>query len=151
MPVISGRHNRRQLFVDVVILDVRGAPEDQTTENALAVSLEPLRALIDTGATATSITPNAAKKLALRIAGRQPVLTASGITEVPFYFFRVGFTYPVALEPVSQPAAFHVLPEPVVGSELIFDNSPFDILLGMDVLSQGDLKVLGNGEFSFEF
>lgn len=151
MPAISGRHNRKQIFLDVVVIDVRRDSASTPTAGDLSISLEPLRALVDTGATATSITPQAAAKLNLRMAGRRTVLTAGGATDVPFYFFKVGFSFPRPVEPVSHAIPFEVLPQPVIGSTLIFDGSPFDILLGMDVISQGDLKVFKNGEFVFDF
>ncbi len=151
MPVIRGRHNKHQIFLDVVILDARRESNFTTGDTALSVSMEPLRALVDTGATTTSITPKAAEKLRLRMAGNRKVLTASGSINVPYYFFHIGFSFPAPVEPVSSGAPFEVLPEPVTGSTLLFDNSPFDILLGMDVISQGDFKIFKNGEFVFEF
>lgn len=151
MPAIRGRHNKSQIFLDVVIIDVHRDSTPIPEVDYLSISLEPLRALVDTGATATSITPQAAVKLKLRMAGRRTVLTASGATDVPFYFFQVGFSFPSPVEPVSQATQFEVLPEPVIGSTLIFDNSPFDILLGMDVISQGNLMIRRDGSFSFEF
>lgn len=151
MPAIRGRHNKSQIFLDVVVIDVRSDSVSLPAVGDLSITLEPLRALVDTGATATSITPQAAAKLNLRMAGRRTVLTAGGPTDVPFYFFQVGFSFPTPVEPISHAAPFEVLPDPVIGSTLIFDGSPFDILLGMDVITQGDLKVFKNGEFVFDF
>lgn len=151
MPEIRGRHNKNQILLDAVVIDARRDLALTLSADDLSISLEPLRALVDIGATATSITPQAAARLDLRMAGRRTVRTASGITNVPSYFFQIGFSFPSSVEPVSQATPFAVLPEPVIGSTLIFDSSPFDILLGMDVISQGDLKVFRNGEFIFEF
>jgi hypothetical protein len=44
----------------------------------------------------------------------------------------------------------HVLPAPVQGGEIGATHG-FDVLLGMDVIGVGSLKVEGNGGFSFSF
>lgn len=151
MPIIKGHHNRKQIFLDVVLLDLKRDAHSSEDYSELLVRLESAKALIDTGATATSITPNAAAKLGLRMAGRQNVLTAGGPQYVPYYVFYVGFVYPEGVNPIAKPATFHVLPDPVTGAAFLFNSSPFDILLGMDVISQGDLFVRRDGNFSFEF
>jgi len=151
MPVISGHHNGHQIFIDVVLLDFQRDMPDFDNVSRTSINLEPVRALVDTGATATSITPGVSSRLGLRMAGQRSVLTAGGPTFVPYFFFKVGFVYPEHVEPVSRPAEFHVLPAAVVGSTFLFQDSPFDILLGMDVISQGDLIIRRDGSFRFEF
>jgi len=47
-------------------------------------------------------------------------------------------------------AMVHILPTPIYGAE-IASTSGFDVLLGMDVLSSGSLKIEGNGTFSWSF
>jgi len=44
----------------------------------------------------------------------------------------------------------HVLPLAIQGGEIASAHG-FDVLLGMDVLGIGSLKVEGNGTFSFSF
>lgn len=45
----------------------------------------------------------------------------------------------------------HVFSNPVEGAELNFASSKFDVLLGMDIISMGSLKIEGDGSFSFCF
>ena len=150
MPVIKGHHNRKQIFLDVVLIDMKRDIYGMDEFSNLSVQLEPVRALVDTGATATSITPAAAMRLGLRMAGRRRVQVAGGSVVVPYYLFKIGFVVSHDAEFNSPSINFHVLPEAIVGSTFLFQNSPFDILLGMDAISQGDLSICRDGIFSFE-
>jgi hypothetical protein len=44
----------------------------------------------------------------------------------------------------------HINPVPVYGGELPV-GAGFDVLLGMDILSSGSLKIEGSGHYSFSF
>jgi predicted aspartyl protease len=135
--LISGRYDRRRVIVEVAVLSRFASPVG-------SVTLQPLKALLDTGASSTSLAPEAARKLALAPIESRDVRTASGWHRARVYEFMIGFF------PDAQSAPY-VLPEPVAGLELSFEGSPFDILLGMDVISQGNLSIRRDGTFSFEF
>jgi hypothetical protein len=73
------------------------------------------------------------------------------------YEFYVAFTLPIVgplaqtikAPPGQTPVMVHVFPVLLYGGELAPGN--FDVLLGMDVLSSGSLKVEGSGHYSFSF
>lgn len=50
----------------------------------------------------------------------------------------------------ALPIAAHVNPTVIAGGELPLSHG-FDVLLGMDILSSGSLKIEGNGQASFSF
>ncbi|MEK7265977.1 MAG: retropepsin-like aspartic protease [Pseudomonadota bacterium] len=152
MPLISGSHNRRQIFFNVAIVGISIEATHYATGQLPSIGIlsEPVRALVDTGATATSISPGAASRLNLRPAGRRDVMTANGVRRSRSYEFQIAI---LSAEDASgsEPAPFYVLPQGVHGNELMADAFTFDILLGMDVISQGDLTIRRDGTFSFEF
>ncbi len=144
---VSGRHDGRRIIFDVTIIGTTSPPplQPSSDEDAVAaVALEPLRALVDTGASSTSIAPETARNLRLLSMQARDIRTASGWHRARVYEFWIG------LMPDAAAAPF-VLPAPIFGVELAFDGSPFDILLGMDVLSQGDLIIRPDRTFTFEF
>jgi hypothetical protein len=149
MSTIAGRHNGKQLFVDVSI--VSAALDHNATVFGIAANQalfsEPVKALIDTGSTATSISPLAVQRLNLRSGGKRDMMTANGPRRARYYDFRIGF-YSRREDGSAQ---FHILEKPVSGVALNVENVVFDILLGMDVISQGDLIIRRDGSFTFEF
>jgi predicted aspartyl protease len=134
---VSGSHDGRRIIVGVTVLSASARPFD-------AIALERLNALIDTGASATSIAPEAAQRLGLKSIETREVRTASGSHNALVYEFSIGF-FP------DEQSAPYVLPTPVRGVELSFGGSAFDILLGMDVLARGDLILRRDRSYSFEF
>lgn len=153
MPDIVGSHNCSQVFCSVVLLPVE---QFEATLDPLYLSklsnLQVLKALIDTGAQGTSITPNAAEKLGLEPIGMFGVQGIGGAKNHNFYLFKVGFVELQANEIGYQNPKFHVVDKEINGAD--FDcgaDADFDVLLGMDVLSIGTLTVAPNGQFKFSF
>lgn len=147
MSLISGAHDGRRVVWDVAVVGV-SLSGDPSLGNIRTTSVfsEPVKALVDTGATSTSISPQAARRLGLTSIGKRDVMTANGLRRARVYDFQI------ALIGVDAGAApFYVLPKAVSGTELNPDMFAFDILLGMDVISQGDLIIRRDGTFSFEF
>ena len=56
----------------------------------------------------------------------------------------------LGLKPQGRQQIIFYLPEPIYGAELTASLG-FDVLLGMDIISKGSLKIEGNGHFSFSF
>ena len=148
MPLVSGRHNGRQLIIDVAVVGVSLEADFLTPDREPAPSVfsEPVKAQIDTGATSTSVSPQVALALRLRPSGKRDVMTANGLRRARFFEFHVAM-----LGKGEGATPFYMLPRTVKGDELNSDRFVFDILLGMDVISQGDLSVRRDGTFSFEF
>ena len=158
MPCLWGSHNRSQLFLDVGIIDASSinlpsSPGQQLT-NLAPPSM--FRSLVDTGCQRTMISTNVVARLGLSAIGKVGVHgVGPNVTYHNAYLFHVAFVVPFvlpgqAVAPGLQvQAVVHVWPSPIYGGEIT--TTGFDVLLGMDVLSIGSLKVEGNGSFSFSF
>jgi len=152
MPCIWGQHNGSQLFCAVVILPPSGAvPANQTAATAL----------IDTGATTTGITTALAAQLQMQPVGIMQIHGVGGVQNHNSHLFLVGFPFafpPGAPLPAGHPPPppgqmpiqLHVLQKVIQGCAFR-GGGPFQVLLGMDVISVGSLVVQGNGTFSFSF
>jgi hypothetical protein len=94
--------------------------------------------------------------------GKVEVQGVSGTKEHNNYLFYVGFTTPmpgappIIVPPSAQGAPvqvqLHMIGVPIQGVE--FDagaHGSFDVLLGMDVISTGSLKIEGDGTFSWSW
>jgi hypothetical protein len=160
MPCIWGQHNSSQLFCPVAILPVNA----QFAQHGgfYAGPSHTANALIDTGATTTGLTTSLIAKLNMQPVGKIPIHGAGGVQHHNANLFYVGFVFlfpPGAalpsnlppLQPGQQPMQLHVLQKVIQGCEIHAANAPFEVLLGMDVISTGSLVVQGNGSFSFSF
>ena len=137
MPSIRGSLNNGQPLVDVLVGSV----------------LEPHRlhacvALVDTGCTITGITRTVVERLDLRHTTKTLVVTPLGEARRKAYPFSIGFLTESDAGVATARSPFY-FPEPVLGAEFV-ENSSFDILLGMDVLSKGRL-LFESGRFEFAF
>ena len=153
MPDIVGSHNGSQVFVPVVLLPIDRF-EDTLSPQWISkpATMQVLKALIDTGAQGTSITPNAANKLDLEPTGMIRVQGVGGAKLHYKYIFKVGFVDLQRNEIGFESPRFHIVDKEIEGAD--FDcgiDADFDILLGMDVLSIGTLTISNTGNFKFSF
>ncbi len=51
----------------------------------------------------------------------------------------------------AEAGQVHILDEVIEGAELTAGSAKFDVLLGMDIIGIGSLKIDGDGSFSFSF
>jgi predicted aspartyl protease len=109
----------------------------------------PFRALIDTGATRTMIATRVVERLGLQQVNKIEVSGLGGSSWRRAYLFHVAFyaTPPVDANDIST---IHICPKEINGGELS-DEHTFDVLLGMDVLTTGNLRVDKDGTFIFSF
>jgi predicted aspartyl protease len=108
---------------------------------------ESFTALVDTGATRTCVIQNVVDRLSLARRGRIEIRNVSGAALHWTYLFQV------AIWPVSDdgsPQAPFGLEEPIEGADL-GDGRLFDVLLGMDILERGALKMDTKGNFELAF
>ena len=142
MPVLTLRHNGQELFLPVCILP-------PLSEHTGPFPL--FKALVDTGATVTCISEQVASAVGLRPHGRTTVVGVAGLSTQNSYIFRLGFS---ADRPENQSLqaveAMYLLKADILGAQ-IETTGDYDVLLGMDVLSTGQLVVNGSGTFSFAF
>ena len=153
MPVLWGRHDWSQVFLSVVVL---GAAEaDRARAGWTPAKVQFCKALIDTGAMSTCLSKRIAEQIGLAPIGKVPVHSVSGLQHHNSYLFYVGFSVvPLRAEsvasgpPETSPPEIQVLPIPIQGVELDSGHD-FDVLLGMDVIATGSLKIEGDGTFSW--
>jgi hypothetical protein len=137
MRSIRGSLNYLQPLVDVSI-----------AAHYKPLARRPYIALIDTGATRTCITRRVLDELQLQAKGKLLVASATSTPER-----RMAYGYSLGLfcqTDDSSATSLYVVPHEFV-APWFQDNGNFDVLLGMDVLSQGTLTFKPDGRFSFEF
>lgn len=140
MFTIKGTHNGKRLLCNVVLL---APPAGVTLIDHTAPNATPLayRALIDTGATSSGITPKVVEELGLAPVGSRPITHAGGADEFYAYYFKLGF-----LKDANDPGIMEVYDAPVEGFRLPENNRLFEVIIGMDVISRGRL-VIDNNKF----
>ncbi len=140
MRTLSGRHDSRQIILPVAILG-SDEPTDLTYVRASA--------LLDTGATSSGLAPNLIAKLSLRAHEKRPFIVATEQRLVDYYCFRIGLFDNNGAELNGTMQIPFVFAE-TDGFEISTSHS-FDMILGMDVLSQCDFSMsrLGVWELSF--
>jgi hypothetical protein len=159
MPCVWGVHNRSQLFLDVGIIDAGTAANVTPGPYTPVVQHPPIfKALVDTGAEVTMISPDVAGTVGLNPIGQIPIQgVGHTMTYHNAYLFYVAFVVPLTHmgQPMSAGGAADTMifmqPQPICGGEITSSGEHFDVLLGMDVISTGSLAVEGNGTFSFSF
>jgi hypothetical protein len=155
MPCLWGRHNNSQIFVPLLVLDATVVAANPANPLAGAAQSTPpvFRALVDTGAQRTMISPDVVSRLGLNPIGKIPVRSAGGtVVHHDGYPFNVAFV-------VTNPAIgggiggsmLYTLGKPIWGPEIPSTGGSFDVLMGMDVISSGSLKIEGDGTFSWSW
>jgi len=112
-------------------------PTDLTSENYTA--------LLDTGATASWVSSRVVERFKLQSVGKKPVVVATEIRQRESYVFRLG------LMGDDQPQnALPIVFAEIVGFK-IDQADGFDVLLGMDVLSQTDFFMYRSSKWKLNF
>lgn len=149
MPCIWGKYSSSRIILQVAIIP--DSLYQQMMQGAGTGQLSVFNALVDTGATSTCITNNVVTKCELSPIGQVPIQGVSGQQHHNNYLFRVAFAFGTPKTGQTFEGHVHIFNKPIQGPELKMANAGFDILLGMDVLGEGSLKVDGDGSFSFSF
>lgn len=138
MPAIDWRHNRERLLLPVVVLPGYNSPNPMQSFRT--------DGLLDTGATGTAIRSDVARELGLRPKGQRRVFTANGDMMAQEYLFRVGFICGDYLDPAFDPLIQqpYVLEKEILGFEL-GERFAYPVLVGMNVISQGDFSISAAG------
>jgi hypothetical protein len=159
MPTIHGRHNGRQLFLQVAIIHPDDFRSYVGSPARFLRDYKAFDALVDTGATATMISPRVVAALNLLPVGRLPLATIGREVMWPWaHLFHVGFVvtqltrpnYPTPPDDATKFYSVHVNKAVIRGGEMP-DETGFDVLLGMDIITTGRLEVAPGGDFSFTF
>lgn len=157
MPSCWLKHNGQHVIQHVGVATPEFARDLKAGSAATSVGKRGIYlALYDTGANHTCVSPKIVEELSLPIKSRKLVSGVTGISEENVYRFHIGFTT-IAIEQSDQElriSDFHLFDSPVTGQSLTANSAlwkEFDVILGMDVLSQGILTINSNGTGSFSF
>jgi hypothetical protein len=163
MPYVEGRHGGRAALVEVAIIDAARHREHKASRRPVLAGVRPYAALIDTGASSTMITSRVVHELGLLPVGSIPYHGLDGPSFKRAYLFHVAFydsdgiaNFEVddgdqhVVEAATPVNRIHVCTHVITGGEL--DTLPsFDVLLGMDIITTGQLVVRSDGSFIFSF
>lgn len=141
MPVVSFTHDREQIRISVAILPPLDSPQPWRLKTASG--------LIDTGAVSSGITTEIAAELQLPRLGKTTITTPGGEYVAPRYQFRMGL-FPDGLRQDGEPSMPFVLERELLGIGAS-SGQRFSVLIGMDVIGQGDLIVRRDGSGCFSF
>lgn len=157
MPYIQGRHNGRAAYIDIAIVEAARYREHKESRQPVLRGIRPFRALIDTGATSTMITRRVVALLGLQPTTKLRYRNKDGDIWTTAYLFHVVFygkTLPMPGDSEEDGESLisqtHVCTKVITGGE-IEDQDSFDVLLGMDVISTGNLTINVDGTFGFAF
>ena len=149
MPLIRGSHNGRAAIVTIAIVDAAKYKEHRQSAQPVFKGALPFKALIDTGATRTMIASRVVTKVGLQQVNKIEFSGLGGTTWRPGYLFHVAF-YKSPPTDQTEVSTIQVLNRAINGGELL-DEHTFDVLLGMDVLTTGNLHINKDRTFSFLF
>jgi hypothetical protein len=107
------------------------------------VNIVQYMALIDTGASHTSISKKVITALNLNPSGKQPVSGLHGPQPTKLYQFQIGLIFPQSQAATGAISAQLSL-TPVIGPEFIPPGG-FDVLLGRDVICRGHFSMSFDG------
>ncbi len=149
MPCLSGRFQYPGgLIIPVVVLPVGAVTGGPAISGQV---LHGFSALVDTGATQTCISTKVVNDVGLTPKGKRPMVSASHTVTANTYLFSVGFPMGIAPDPRGTVSGNISIFHAIDGMEFNAGGAQFDVLLGMDVLSRGSLKIDFDGHFSFCF
>jgi hypothetical protein len=156
MPYFHGTHDGRAAFIEIAIIDAAKYREHKESRRPFLRGVKPFKALIDTGATTTMITTKVVQELRLQPVTKRLWHSSDGDVWRSAYLFQLAFygdVLPIGdsdEDGVSEVNNMHVCTKVINGGE-INDESSWDVLLGMDVISTGILTIDRAGTFSFAF
>lgn len=136
MRSISGQIENRRILLQVEVF---------SSLDPLDITSVSFMALLDTGATASWISRTVVDRFGFRAIGKKPVVVATEVRLRDSYAFRLGL-HDSDAESVELPIVF----AETIGF-MIDQASGFDVLLGMDILSECDFSMERNGRWKLDF
>ena len=114
------------------------SPAHSVAQEPTAVRvLTQITALVDTGASLTSVTPEIAEKVGLTLLGKTPMMSASETTETNLYLADIAI-------PFGEPGqSAHGMVSDARVMEFQMDGGNFQMLLGRDILCRGLFQMVG--------
>jgi hypothetical protein len=149
MLLIQGNHNGRAAIVTVAIIDAANYKTHKSSDQQILKGAVPFKALMDTGATKTMIAPRVVSRLNLQLVNRLDFSGLGGLSRRNGYLFHVAF-YELPPTRDTEVSKIQIMRRAINGGELSQEDT-FDVLLGMDVLTTGNLHIDRDGTFRFMF
>lgn len=149
MPCISGSYNRPAgVMFNVAVLPPSAGSEGLTL---VAQTIQMFAALVDTGASVTCVSDKVVERVGLQPKGRATMISASERKDVNTYLFSLAIPVGIRPDPKGTFSGNMVAFPLLQGMAFHSDDGAFDVLLGMDIITQGSLKIDFDGHFSFCF
>lgn len=150
MLAVRGRIENRQAILRIGFQPF--VPETfgvQPEAFSVSVPVHEYSALIDTGAQRTCIGRSVIQKEGLRHHGKRAIQNVHGVERHYLYWVHLGFMCERlgALSDREGGKSYYGLPDPLEVID-IADNSWFQAIIGMDVLSQCSLRIDADSTFS---
>lgn len=108
-----------------------------------------MRGLIDTGAQITCVTRSAAARANLQPRGKKRLGNVSSIEMHTAYVFVLGVWYEIDEGQSQNQTRGYYGFDPIMGCDFK-DNADFDVLIGMDLIGQGNFSTTRDGEFLWD-
>lgn len=151
MPSIDGEHGGRAAYVDVAIIAADRYVQHKQSNDLVLRHVERYRALIDTGATRTVVSPRVVRLSDLRPVVRMEFVGVGGPSSSFSYLFHLAFVGAPYPQYAGEDAAAdvgintHHVFKPVINGSVMAEGQSFDVIVGMDVITSGDLQVSEEG------
>ncbi len=152
MPQITGTLFKGKPIISVAVSEaapVITAVSPQHTPPSFHI--REYRALLDTGADVTCVLPHVVKECFLVPRGLMKMTNGVGTYDHMSYLINVGVWCEknvYAVDELETERTLYQIPESHIAAE-INANSWFDIIIGMDIISQHELTFLKGGQFKF--
>ena len=151
MPQTTGSLHNGKPIVEVAIAQAISVPDAVTPQaSAATFSARHYKALIDTGADITCLCDHVVKECGLRSYGLANLIGGSGSNKHTTHIVRIGI---ICEESHDFEGESHVaqmlfqIPEPV-NVVAIRDNGWFDVIIGTDILTNYEFRMLKGGRFT---
>lgn len=152
MPQITGSLFEGKPIVSVAVTEALAAPVPVGPQQAAqGFHIKEYRALLDTGADITCVLPHVAKECFLVSRGLIPMTSGSGTYDHMSYLIRLGIWCEEVIDvdgELEVRRSLYQIPGDHIAAE-IRTNSWFDLIIGMDIISQHELSFMKGGQFRF--
>jgi hypothetical protein len=153
MPQIVGSLFEGKPIISVAVAEAAPligdvVPQQQASE----FQIREYRALLDTGADITCVLPNVITECSLMRRGLIQMTGGSGMNYHMSYLINLGVWCEEVIDIDGEPEvqrSLYQIPGPHIAAE-IKANSWFDMIIGMDIISQHELSFTRGGGFRFK-
>lgn len=148
MRFLKGRTENGRIRIKVGIRPFEAASLVDGISSIPNLTYHECTALVDTGAQRTCITERMVQRIGLERKGRVEIWNIKRPELHWTYLFHVGI-WPESDDPLTPSAPYGIGAE-IEGID-VGDNRFFEVLLGMDIISQGSLHLERDGSFVMAF